>query len=136
MSIEDLEDIEVTIWFKPHKGYGFIKTLLAWVEEGAWLAFVQEQQGKARPLQAANEIIEELDYVEKKRTDLNISPLIELISNIKFELLGHEEFKGFGGSFYGVRIENGQQKVTYEWHGTPETFDRNVVAVYQYVLDL
>ncbi len=129
MSINIVEDVEITIWCKYHRPGGFIKSLCISPDDN--LVIVREQLGKGAP-----EIDEEAEYTEEERQDLDFSRVLELISEIEFKPLVSYEYNRMGGSFFGLRIEYGFQKVSFEWHGAIETTDKAISGLYEYVHEL
>ena len=137
MSIDDPEDLEIIIWHKPHHHvYGSVKSIWVSKEEDEVLALVKEQSDLVRPVGSTFEIIEEQEFEEKWMKNYPINEIFDLTGKIRYSPFRSYEFNKFGGTFFGVKIEYGFEKVTFEWHGSVETFDENVVNLYKYVFDI
>ena len=133
INMDNIEDLTVSIYVRPHHSFGYLKSLLVMQEDEGLLIIVQKQSDKDRPLGAPFEIIDDVDYEERKIESFNSDEIINLISDIKYIPLKLYEFSRLGGTFFGVKVEYGFTKVTFEWHGSISTFDPEIVKIFQYV---
>lgn len=131
-----LEDIELTIWIRPHHNFGFIKTLWVFEEDDIYTTVVREQSDKVRAGIVQNIINEEAAFSEKEVTDFNPKDIDTMLAAIKYDPLIDYDYTKMGGSFFGLRIERGYQKSTFEWHGDMGTFSPAIVNLYEYVYNL
>jgi hypothetical protein len=135
--VRELGDIEITVWIKPHHGFGFIKTLWVFEEEGEYSFVLREQKDQARTASSKDNVIDDdCELIEQSDLEVNPSEIMAMLGKIRHGLLDDFEFRMLGGSFFGVRIERDYQKTTFEWHGDMETYDPSVVKLYEYIFNL
>jgi hypothetical protein len=135
--LNELHDIEISIWIKPHHSFGFIKTLWVFEEDGKYSFVLRKQQDEARSRNSRENVIDEDNALEESNiTEVSPTEIMDMLRAIKHNLLDDYENGKFGGSFYGIRIERDYQKTTYEWHGEMSTYDPAVVKLYEYIFNL
>ena len=127
--MDNVEDLEITIWCIYHRPGGFVKTLYMWSDEDK--ALVREQLGKGLP-----EINEENPFSEEQREDITLNDVLKLVSKIDTNPIAAYEYNRMGGSFFGIRIAHGYNKTTFEWHGSVDTTDSAISRLYTYVQEL
>jgi hypothetical protein len=135
--MNELSDIEITIWIRPHHRFGFIKTLWIFEEDGEYSFVLREQEDLVRSSTSKDNVIDDdCELIEKSNPEVSPSEILSMLGEIKHGLLDDFEYTKLGGSFFGIRIERDYQKTTFEWHGNVDTYEPSVVKLYEYIFNL
>lgn len=136
MDIDDEIDIDIFIWWIGHHSGGGCRSLYVLCEEGTKTAIVREQVDGVSDAIREKGVVDSHEFEEKRQDNYDDSTLRNYIENLSFNIFNGPEHNGFSANIYGLKMVMGDRTVTFEWLGKEDSFDENIVKLFQHIREM
>ena len=129
----DIPELDFTIWWRPHRAWGYLVNIVSMPEDDQILGFFQS----FADVPGASEY----PYFDRDRPHREFEVTVEAFlslcrraNTLSYQFAELRPFERFGGSFFGIRLERGFQEFAIKWHGTFDDLqDEHIKDLYRQI---